>query len=178
MIATIFLVSGLIFPPVWLLVRIRYNTEVCIFACSKLAFQALLFTKKSKKEYSCEVPAARVNCVARSLRSFISRRFFPLKFLFSSAVSDRIHQASEFYLRICQHPTMLHAICKLLIVPFQILCTCVYVAAIVLAGSSAERCVLHASSREQFLACKHAFVESMVVDNNKDSIVLSAFILY
>jgi hypothetical protein len=38
--------------------------------------------------------------------------------------------------------------------------------------------MLHASPREQFLACKHALVESMVVDHKKDSIVLSAFILY
>lgn len=70
MIATIFLVSGLIFPPVWLL--------------------ALLFTKKSKKEYS-------------SLQSVI----------------EFIKLASFIY--------------------GFILCTCVYVAAIVLAGSSAER---------------------------------------
>jgi hypothetical protein len=143
MIATIFLVGGLIFPPVWLLVQSRCNIEVCLLSFPSLASQALLFTKKSKKEYSCEVPAARVDCVARYLRSFISRHF--LKFLFSSTVGDRIHQASEFYLRIRQCPTVLHAICKLLTVPFQILCTCVYVAAIVLAGTSAERCVQHAS---------------------------------
>lgn len=70
MIATIFLVGGLVFPPVWLL--------------------ALLFTKKSKKEYS-------------SLQSVI----------------EFIKLASFIY--------------------GFILCTCVYVAAIVLAGSSAER---------------------------------------
>ena len=154
MLATIFLIGGLLLPPIWLL--------VCSFlvACAlTLALSIDHLGPHIHEEIKKRIPWCVPSCCCNRGRFFL--KSFP-----SFAIGLRFYKASEFLLRLRELPFVFLQPAPVHNAFFQILSCCVYIAALIIAAVSAHRyamqySILHQNQPDMLhiFACKKCWAQ-------------------